>query len=184
MNINTRITLIIIAILVVLGYFTFSSFKKESIEENTKVTQTQEDVKPITTPAPDLSKASLKIESQPTKKPMKPQTIKTTSGLSYEITKEGTGATAEKEKVVSVHYTGTLLDGTVFDSSVPRGQAFEFILGAGQVIKGWDEGVAGMKIGEKRTLHIPYQLAYGENGHGPIPAKADLNFDVELLAVK
>lgn len=103
--------------------------------------------------------------------------------LKIEVLKNGSGAEAKDGSIVSVHYTGMFEDGTVFDSSVDRGEPFRFNLGAGMVIKGWDLGVLGMKIGEKRKLTVPYQLAYGENGYGPIPAKATLYFDVELLEV-
>ncbi|MDO8964938.1 MAG: FKBP-type peptidyl-prolyl cis-trans isomerase [Coriobacteriia bacterium] len=100
--------------------------------------------------------------------------------------KVGTGAEAVKGKTVSVHYTGWLTDGTKFDSSVDRGQPFEFALGQGQVISGWDEGVAGMKVGGKRKLTIPPAMGYGEQGagNGAIPPGATLVFDVELLGVK
>ena len=110
----------------------------------------------------------------------------TSSGLQYWDLKEGTGATASAGKTVSVHYTGWLAkDGKKFDSSVDRGQPFMFQLGAGQVIKGWDEGVSGMKIGGKRQLRIPPELGYGARGAGGvIPANATLIFDVELLAIK
>lgn len=97
----------------------------------------------------------------------------------------GTGAEAVAGKTVSVHYTGWLTDGTKFDSSVDRGTPFEFQLGAGQVIKGWDEGVAGMKVGGKRKLTIPPDMGYGARGAGGvIPPNATLVFDVELLDVK
>ncbi len=111
--------------------------------------------------------------------------ITTQSGLQYQDLVVGTGAEAVPGKSVTVHYTGTLQDGTKFDSSVDRNQPFTFILGTGQVIPGWDEGVAGMKVGGKRKLVIPPNLAYGVQGSPPvIPANATLNFDVELLEVK
>lgn len=110
----------------------------------------------------------------------------TSSGLQYWDLKEGSGAAASAGKTVSVHYTGWLAsNGKKFDSSVDRGQPFMFQLGAGQVIKGWDEGVSGMKVGGKRQLRIPPELGYGSRGAGGvIPPNATLIFDVELLAVK
>ena len=97
----------------------------------------------------------------------------------------GTGAEAKAGQKVTVHYRGTLFDGTVFDESYKRGEPFQFNLGAGQVIKGWDQGVAGMKVGGKRRLTIPANLAYGSQGAGGvIPPNAALMFDVELLGVK
>jgi FKBP-type peptidyl-prolyl cis-trans isomerase len=108
------------------------------------------------------------------------------SGLMIEEVKTGEGALATKGKMVSVHYTGTLTNGTKFDSSLDRGQPIEFLLGAGQVIKGWDQGIEGMKVGGKRKLTIPPELGYGARGTpgGPIPPNATLVFDVELVAVK
>jgi rhodanese-related sulfurtransferase len=100
------------------------------------------------------------------------------------IEQEGSGDSAEIGMSVSVHYTGRLEDGTEFDSSIPRGQPFTFTLGSGQVIKGWDLGVEGMKIGEKRNLVIPPHLGYGMRGAGAtIPSNATLIFDIELLEV-
>lgn len=112
--------------------------------------------------------------------------IKTGSGLQYDVIKQGKGSVAQAGQRVQVHYTGWLNQkgkkGAKFDSSVDRGQPFVFGLGQGMVIKGWDEGVAGMKIGEKRTLYIPSELGYGARGAGAsIPPNADLIFDVELL---
>jgi FKBP-type peptidyl-prolyl cis-trans isomerase len=109
---------------------------------------------------------------------------KTASGLEYWDIKAGTGATAAAGQNVKVHYTGWLTSGKKFDSSI-GGKPYAFKLGAGEVVKGWDEGVAGMKVGGKRQLRIPPALAYGEKGYpGAIPANATLIFDVQLVAVQ
>ena len=140
-----------------------------------------------TTPAPPASTAA----AAPTKafdpNPFKEngKVVKTASGLQYEEMTVGTGKEAKAGSRAIVHYTGTLKDGTKFDSSRDRGEPFPFSIGAGEVIKGWDEGVAGMKIGGRRKLTIPYPLAYGEAGRPPqIPPKSDLLFDVELMDVQ
>jgi FKBP-type peptidyl-prolyl cis-trans isomerase FkpA len=111
-------------------------------------------------------------------------TVTTESGLQYEDVTTGSGAEACAGQTVSVHYTGWLTDGTKFDSSKDRNQPFEFALGAGMVIKGWDEGVQGMKIGGVRRLTVPAQLGYGARGAGGvIPPNATLVFEVELLDI-
>ncbi len=111
--------------------------------------------------------------------------VNTPSGLSYIDEVVGSGASPSKGQRVRVHYTGRLNDGKKFDSPVDRGQPFEFTIGVGQVIKGWDEGVASMKVGGKRRLTIPAALGYGARGAPPaIPPDAELVFDVELLGVR
>ncbi|NDD90645.1 FKBP-type peptidyl-prolyl cis-trans isomerase [bacterium] len=142
-----------------------SACTKKSTETATTASTTASATTASTAAAPDANKAA--------------------SDLKVEELKEGTGAVAANGMAVSVHYTGTLVDGKKFDSSLDRGQPFTFTLGAGQVIKGWDLGVAGMKVGGKRKLTIPPQLGYGEAGAGGvIPPNATLIFEVELLEVK
>lgn len=137
-----------------------------------------------TNPTTDNNKLTTKNESTSQMTP-----VKTASGLEYTIITEGSGATPTHGKQVTVHYTGWLqnADGTPgkkFDSSVDRGEPFTFGIGMGYVIKGWDEGVATMKIGEKRRLIIPATLGYGARGAGgAIPPNATLIFDVELLSI-
>ena len=111
--------------------------------------------------------------------------VKTASGLQYWDIKVGIGTEAKEGSHVTVHYTGWLTSGKKFDSSVDAGQPFDFTIGKGDVIKGWEEGVTGMKVGGKRQLRIPPELAYGKQGYpGAIPANATLVFDIRLLAVK
>jgi len=112
------------------------------------------------------------------------QNVYEIQGIRVEVLKQGSGAEAKNGDTVSVHYVGTFEDGGKFDSSIDRGQPFSFMLGAGKVIQGWDLGVLGMKVGEKRRLTIPPQLAYGAEGFpGAIPPNATLLFEVELLAI-
>jgi|AntAceMinimDraft_17_1070374.scaffolds.fasta_scaffold02919_9 FKBP-type peptidyl-prolyl cis-trans isomerase len=140
----------------------------------------------------EIEKRQVMMEKNKTEEPMKLEkyiadnkiTVKPSeNGLYYIELKKGTGTKAELGKKVKVHYTGTLLDGTKFDSSLDRGKPFEFQLGAGQVIKGWEEGIAMMRAGGKAKLIIPSDLAYGA-GRGPIPPYATLIFDVELIGVE
>jgi peptidylprolyl isomerase len=130
--------------------------------------------------APSCASAQDKIDPEKMKK--------TDTGLRYEDLKEGTGAKPQTGQRCEMHYTGWLWvdgkKGKKFDSSVDRGQPFTFTLGQGDVIKGWDEGVATMKAGGKRHLLIPPDLGYGAGGRGPIPPNATLLFEVELLGVK
>jgi FKBP-type peptidyl-prolyl cis-trans isomerase len=150
--------------------------KKDSINDK--------DLSALTTVSPTASPSGSPSATATASAQPQGKVIKMDNGLQMQDVVVGTGAEAKSGMTVTVHYTGTFTDGTKFDSSVDRGQPFSFQLGAGQVIKGWDLGVAGMKVGGKRKLTIPYQLGYGEQGYGPIPAKATLLFDVELLAVK
>jgi FKBP-type peptidyl-prolyl cis-trans isomerase len=134
----------------------------------------------LTVCLPEASRAQDKPKSK-----AKPKVITTKSGLKYIDETVGKGKEAKAGDTVDVHYTGWLKNGTKFDSSKDRGKPFSFPLGGGRVIKGWDEGVAGMKEGGKRKLIIPYDLAYGEDGRPPvIPPKAELTFEVELLKVR
>src|ERR1700680_3441510 len=133
--------------------------------------------------APAHKAAAKPATSGPTKVTGAP--TKTASGLEYWDIKIGTGAVAQSGKHVKVDYTGWLTNGKKFDSSVGTGRPFDFMLGASQEIKGWDEGVVGMKVGVKRQLRIPPDLAYGAAGHPPqIPPNSTLIFDVRLVDVK
>jgi FKBP-type peptidyl-prolyl cis-trans isomerase len=137
--------------------------------------------------AQDDSKQSTAKKSATTDGPTKVtgKGVTTPSGLQYWDIKVGTGATAETGKTVNMEYTGWLTDGKKFDSNAGSGKPFTLRLGAGQVIKGWDEGIVGMKVGGKRQLKIPAQLGYGAQGYpGVIPPNATLIFDVTLLGVQ
>lgn len=124
------------------------------------------------------------VNSMTTPNESEPQLVTTPSGLQYKDTVVGTGAIPQPGQNVVVHYTGTLTDGTKFDSSLDRNQPFSFRIGAGQVIKGWDEGLSTMRVGGKRQLTIPPDLGYGARGAGGvIPPNATLVFDVELLRI-
>jgi FKBP-type peptidyl-prolyl cis-trans isomerase FkpA len=110
--------------------------------------------------------------------------VTTASGLIYEDLQVGDGAAVKPGDTVSVNYTGWLENGTEFDSSITRGQTFDFSIGVGQVIPGWDEGVAGMNVNGTRLLVIPPSLGYGSSANGPIPANSTLIFEVQVVAIK
>lgn len=136
-------------------------------------------------PPSDVSQENMSLEGQGDANPLSPVGETGEIEMQVILIKEGTGDVAGAGDVVTVHYTGWLEDDTKFDSSVDRGAPFSFVLGAGEVIRGWDAGVAGMKVGEVRKLIIPSELAYGKQGiPGAIPPNATLIFTVEMLAVK
>lgn len=165
----------IAVIIIIVGVLVFAWIK----------TAPQEDAPKIVVQEQVVDTAAPVVEQSETKPIIKNKTIKTKSGMTIETTQQGTGEAITNGKAASMLYTGKLQDGTIFDSTAKRNNdPFTFTLGVGQVIKGWDEGVLGMKVGEKRTLTIPYELAYGEAGYGPIPPKATLIFDIELVSFK
>jgi FKBP-type peptidyl-prolyl cis-trans isomerase len=139
----------------------------------------------LTAGAFDATDAKSKANKNAASKAVAGARITTASGLQYEDKVVGKGASPQPGQKVTVHYTGWLTNGKKFDSSVDRGTPFEFVIGKGQVIKGWDEGVSTMKVGGKRKLTIPANLGYGDRGAGAdIPPGATLVFDVELLGVQ
>lgn len=171
---NEKIVWFIIIVFLVIGLSLGTAIfvKKHKIAKNNETKEGNE--KLDITKVEDNNKVDSKI---------KVQTNKNMTEFKKEITKQGTGAGAVNGNTVSMIYTGKFLDGKVFDSNTSA-NPFSFVLGSGQVIQGWEKGVLGMKVGEKATLSIPYSMAYGESGYGPIPAKSDLIFDVEVVEIK
>ena len=168
---HTFIYVVIIIIVAVAGWFFYDKAQKASevSDINSVVSETE-------TPTPSTSPAENKMEGN---------WIKLPSGLEYQDVVVGTGTEAKNGNMVAAHYTGTLANGKKFDSSYDRGQPFAFILGGGMVIKGWDLGLLGMKVGGKRKLIIPSELGYGQRGSGDtIPPDATLFFDIELVDVQ
>ncbi len=166
------IAIVIIFIAVIIGFWV----KKAPQTENLSSTVGEETTQNPSTPVEEITN---------NEDPKKTNKITTIQGMKIETTKEGSGVEIKNGQTAVVHYTGKLTNGTIFDSSVTRGTPFEFPLGAGMVIKGWDLGVLGMKVGEKRMLTIPADLGYGERGAGSaIPPNATLVFEVELIGIK
>ncbi|MEI6022377.1 MAG: FKBP-type peptidyl-prolyl cis-trans isomerase [bacterium] len=170
----------IIVIVCIIGGLVFA-WIKTAPQEPAEQTATVSQVVDTTPEKTDTTTDTQKTDSS--KNITNKKIIKTKDGMTIEILKEGTGEAITNGKTANMLYTGTLADGTVFDSTDKHGgKPYPFILGVGHVIKGWDEGVLGMKVGEQRKLTIPYQLAYGENDYGPIPGKSTLIFTVELVS--
>lgn len=177
---------VMLACVLVLVVAQFTDRSSQAIASNIQPTQTTTEV-----PTPSKSLLAQRLTAQTpiasadtTQEETTTTMVTTPSGLKYTEIAEGTGATPQKGQTVVVHYTGTLEDGTKFDSSRDRNQPFSFKLGVGQVIKGWDEGLSTMQVGGRRELVIPPELGYGARGAGGvIPPNATLIFDVELLRI-
>lgn len=162
---------IAVVVLAILGYRQFGRSVAAPQIENGGLTTTDVNVLPT---------GSELLGNKDTQKMDTVQVIKKDSGLVIEIQKAGTGTPVKSGDTVSVDYRGMFTNGTVFDESYKRGQQFSFSVGGGQVIAGWDEGLLGMKVGEKRRLTVPSTLGYGPNDYGPIPGGSTLIFDIEL----
>lgn len=175
------------AVLVLLASGCNQTQSSQTRSSSSGTTSTSARVTPSTTAAetPSSEPAPAMASAQPPGEPVgSAVSVELPGGLRYVDLKVGDGNIAEAGLTASVHYTGWLLDGSKFDSSVDRGQPFEFRIGGGGVIRGWEEGVKGMRIGGKRKLTIPPDMGYGANGYPPvIPANATLVFDIELLGL-
>lgn len=171
--------ILILALIIIISVYGYKKFGN-----NVAVPQVGDGI--ITEEKVDVLPTGSELLDKKDKQSMNPvQIIKKDNGLVIEIISEGAGEGVRSMQTVSVDYRGMLTDGKVFDESYKRGQQFSFTVGGGQVIKGWDEGLLGMKVGEKRRLTIPGDLAYGPNGiPGVIPANATLIFDIELHSIK
>ncbi len=190
-----NILLIIVAIIAIVGvYFLFQNSQNKNNENENQEINSSENSKQQETNSEEENKESTDASAEAVADKEKKEgeedieeepkvSEEENQELEIEILKEGTGEEAKNNDKVTVHYVGTLENGTKFDSSLDRGDPFVFTLGAGQVIKGWDQGVLGMKVGEKRKLIIPSELGYGARSAGLIPPNSTLIFEVELLEV-
>jgi FKBP-type peptidyl-prolyl cis-trans isomerase len=180
--------LLIVAIVGVLVILIFMLSRDKSLAPTSQQQPVLQQSQPAQTKSqPVATEQPTAQQAQPAPEPVAKQSNdKKTMELEIKTTQEGSGAAVKAGDTVGVLYTGKLQDGTVFDASVKHGnQPFEFTVGAGMVIKGWDQGLLGAKVGEKRTLTIPGDLAYGPNGiPGTIPPNATLIFDIEVLSIK
>ncbi len=174
---HTIIGIIIVLVIVVLSIVGYKKFGKTvSAPQIENGTITEANINAVPTGSELLGKNDIN-KVQPI------QTIKKDSGLIIEILKDGTGAPVKSGDKVSVDYRGMFTNGTVFDESYKRGETFSFTPGNSEVIAGWEEGVLGMKVGEKRRLTVPPSLGYGPNDYGPIPGGSTLIFDIELRKI-
>jgi peptidylprolyl isomerase len=167
-----NILLIIIAIVAIVGFYFLLQNSQNNENENQEINSNENS---------EQQEANSETEN---KEESEEEVKNENQKLEIEVLKEGTGEEAKNNDKVTVHYTGTLENGTKFDSSLDRGDPFVFTLGVGDVIKGWDQGVLGMKIGEKRKLTIPSELGYGPRDVGLIPPNSTLIFEVELLEIE
>jgi FKBP-type peptidyl-prolyl cis-trans isomerase len=183
MNTKSVIGIIVVIIIIVIIGIVLAKKPAAPVAPTTPVTDT---TPAATTPSSPVQPAVTTTTTSATTTTAKPATTTTADGLKIEEVKAGTGAEIANGQTAEMLYTGTLANGTVFDSTASRGNTpFSFTLGAGQVIKGWDEGILGMKVGEERILTIPSALAYGAAGYPPvIPQNATLTFDVTLVGIK
>lgn len=186
-KVSTKSIIVLALIAIVFIGFIKSASAEKLVKPTEPAAPTLQQPKPAEAPTLQQPTEPALAPAQPAAQPApetQPSTVTTNSGLKYEVINSGAGSKPATGDKVKVHYTGTLLDGTKFDSSVDRGTPFVFTIGIGQVIKGWDEGVALMKVGDKFKFTIPPELAYGSRGAGSkIPPGATLVFDVELLGI-
>lgn len=175
---NTNIIVAIVVVIIVVGFYFVLLVGRGTDQRQLVGRSTQPPSDPQSQP-PTPAQSSSAATPQPQPKPK----IETPAGLKIDILQAGAGVAAKTGDTVTVHYLGTLTTGEKFDASRDHGQPFSFPLGAGQVIKGWDLGVVGMKVGEQRRLTISPELGYGANGTGPIPPNSTLIFEVELLKI-